>query len=165
MDALEAIKSRRSVRKYLEKSIPVDILEDIVDCGRLAPSGHNQQTWVFVVVTDNQTRERIAGITKYGKFIKEAGACIAVFCKKDSATPLEDACAATENMIIAAQAHGLGTCWVNSHRKEHSEQLKILLKCPEDMELMVLLAVGYPEAQPEPKQKKKLGEVLKWNKF
>lgn len=164
MDAIQAIKSRTSTRKYKNKSVPEGILKDIIDCGRLAPSGYNRQPWVFVVVTDQELRNHIANSARYGKFIRDAGACIAVFCSNSGETLLEDACAATENMIIAAQAYGLGTCWVNSYKKEHSEGIKKLLNCPAEYELMTMLAAGYPEEAGRV-HKKTLDEVLRWNKF
>ncbi len=120
MDTIKIIKSRRSVRKYLDKEIPKEVLKDIVDCGRLAPSGYNKQPWIFVVVIDKEIKEKIAEASISGKFIKDAGACIAVFCEKNAETALEDASAATENMIISAQAYGLGTCWVNTYKKANS---------------------------------------------
>jgi len=70
MDAIQAIKSRVSIRKYRNTPIPNEILEDIVDCGRLAPSGYNHQSYIFVVVTDQGMRNRISQAAKYGKFIK-----------------------------------------------------------------------------------------------
>lgn len=164
MDAMQAIKSRVSIRKYKSLPVPKEILEDIVDCGRLAPSGYNHQPWIFVVVTDQQIRNRISQTARYGSFIKEAWACIAVFCSKGEETMLEDACAATENMIIAAQTYGLGTCWVNSFRKAHSEEIKGILNCPDDFELITIISVGYPD-EDKKTPKKSLNEVLRWNKF
>lgn len=164
MEVIETIKSRVSVRKYTEKMIPKEILEDIVDCGRLAPTGYNRQPWAFVVVVDKDIKDKIAEVATFGRFIREAGACIAVFCEKDAETALEDASAATENMIIAAQSYGLGTCWVNSYKKAHSEAVKKMLNCPDTMELMTLIAVGYP-AERTTRPKKSLNEVLKWNSF
>ncbi len=163
-ELLQVIKKRRSIRKYEDREIPKEILEDLVDCGRLAPTGYNAQPWVFVVVTDKELKAQIAQLATYGRFIKEAGACIAVFCRKDAITPLEDACAATENIIIAACAYGLGTCWVNSYRKAHSKAVEALLGCPQDMELATLLAVGYPAEHPT-RPKKALSEVLRWERF
>ncbi len=163
-DFLQIIKNRRSIRKYEEREIPQEILIDLIDCGRLAPTGYNAQPWVFVVVIDKNLKARIAQLATYGRFIKEAGACIAVFCRKDAVTPLEDACAATENIIIAACAYGLGTCWVNSYRKAHSRKVEALLGCPENMELMTLLAVGHPAEHPS-RSKKALNEVLYWERF
>lgn len=165
MDTIKIIKSRRSVRKYLDKEIPKEVLEDIVDCGRLAPSGYNKQPWIFVVVVDKEIKEKVAEASISGKFIKDAGACIAVFCEKDAETALEDASAATENMIICAQTYGLGTCWVNTYKKANSPKIKEILNCPEDMELMTLIAVGYPAEEPKNPPKKSLSEVLRWNSF
>jgi len=165
MDTIMAIRSRRSVRKYLNKDVPKEILEDIVDCGRLAPSGYNEQPWIFVVVVDREMKEKVAEATTSGKFIRDAGACIAVFCKKTAETALEDASAATENMIISAQAYGLGTCWINVYKKSHSPKIKEILNCPEDMELMTLISIGYPAEEPKTPPKKSLSEVLRWNKF
>lgn len=164
MDAIQAIKSRVSIRKYKNMPVPSEILEDIVDCARLAPSGYNRQPWMFIVVTDQDLRDQISQATRYGKFIKDAGACIAVFGDGTGETNLEDACASTENMIIAAQAYGLGTCWVNSHKKEHSEKIMKLLKCPAGHELMTLIAVGYPDEE-KSTPKKPLNDVIRWNTF
>lgn len=163
METIKYIKSRISVRKYLDRPVPVEIIRELADCGRMAPSGYNRQPWVFIAVTDSKIKEKIADRCRYGKFIKQAGACIALFCS-DSECKLEDACAATENMIIAAQAYGLGTCWVNSYRKEHSGAIEKLLNCPSDYELVVLLAVGYPDEQRQT-PKKPLEQVLKWQSF
>ena len=164
MDTIAAIKSRTSIRKYKPEAIPRETLMEIVDCGRMAPTGYNDQPWVFVVVTDPRTRGRIAENTKYGKFIADAGACIAVFGDKKGRTMLEDACAATENMIIASQSLSLGSCWVNSHKTEHSEFVESLLKCPEDHELVTLLAIGVPNEERKT-VKKELSKVLRWNSF
>jgi len=164
MDAIQAIKSRVSIRKYKNIPVPREILIDIVDCARLAPTGYNRQPWMFVVVTDQGLRDQISQACRYGKFIKDSGACIAVFCDKGGETVLEDACAASENIIIAAQAYGLGTCWVNSYKKEHSEKIMQLLQCPAEYELMTLIAVGYPDEENR-RLKKSLNEVIRWNTF
>lgn len=164
MDTIKVIKSRTSIRKYKPVPVPREILADLVDCARLAPTGYNQQPWVFVVVTEQAVRSRIAQAARWGKFIQDAGACIAVFCRIGAETMLEDACAATENMIIAAQAYGLGTCWVNSHQKAHSEAIKRILSCPAEFELVTLLAVGYP-AEVRQAAKKPLDEVIRWEGF
>jgi len=164
MDALTALKSRVSVRQYKYQQIPLETLAEIVDCARLAPTGYNDQPWIFVVVTDRSLLRRISEVARHGRFLADAGACVAVFCHGDGRTPLEDACAATENMLIAAQALGLGSCWINSHGKDHSDEVKRLLKTPEGHELMTLVALGTPgEAKRAPK--KALAEVLKWNAF
>jgi nitroreductase len=164
MDTIQAIKSRVSIRKYKNQPISKEILEDIVDCGRLAPNGYNSQSWVFVVVTDPDSKNRIAQASRSGKFIKDAGACIAVFCRKDAETAMEDAAAATENMIIAAQANGLGTCWINVYKKANADGIKGIVNCPPEYELMTLFAIGYPNEE-KTTSKKSLEEVMHWNTF
>jgi nitroreductase len=164
MDAIEAIKTRVSCRKFLALEIPRATLADIADCARLAPCGYNRQRWMFVAVIDRELLGRIAMEAKYGRFIAEAGACFAVFVAEGEETMLEDGCAATENIIIAAQSYGLGSCWVNSFRKDHSKKVEALLRFPEGLELAVLLSLGYP-ADDERRTKKSLAEVLRWNAF
>ncbi|SIR17427.1 nitroreductase family protein [Halanaerobium kushneri] len=166
-ETIKNIKERRSVRKYINKKIPEEILEEIIDCARLAPTGNNRQAWSFLVITDQKTKSKIASLARYGRFIEEAGACIAVFINQDKATtPLQDASAATENIMIAAKSHNLGTCWVNSYQKEHSKQMEEVVNCPQDMELMTLMSVGYyDEESVNMPSKKALSDVLVWNKF
>jgi nitroreductase len=81
MDALQALKGRRSVRVYEEKPVPGELVEEIVDAARLAPTANNVQPWEFVVVTDPGARRKIADLTDWGKFIAHSGACVAVYSK------------------------------------------------------------------------------------
>jgi len=109
MDALEAIKTRRSVRKYKPDPVSKEVLKTLVDAGRLAPTARNEQPWEFVVVTDAAKRQRLVDLATHGKFIAEAPACIVVLCKP-SDYYLEDGSAATTQIMLAATALGLGTC-------------------------------------------------------
>ena len=81
MDALEALKTRRSVRSYKPDAVPAKIVEDIIDCGRLAATARNEQPWEFVAVTRADTRRTLSEITEFGKFIAQAPVCLVVFCK------------------------------------------------------------------------------------
>ncbi len=163
-DAVSVMKSRRSIRHYDSRPVPREMLLDILDCARLAPSGHNRQHWIFVCVTGRETRARLADACRYGRFIAEAGACIAVCGEKEAECLVEDCCAAAENIITAAGAHGLGSCWVNSFRKEHSGAVKEILNIPEEYELVALVAVGYPAENPV-REKKPLAAVVRWERF
>ncbi len=151
------------MRKYLPREVPSDLLVELVDCARLAPSGWNKQPWTFVVVTDRALLASIAATAVYGRFIAEAAACVAIFCA-ESGTKLEDASAAAENLMVAAASRGLGSCWVNSYRKEHSAAVEALLGCPPETELVVLVSLGYPDDSSR-RDKKSLAEVLRWNQF
>ncbi|MBC8461748.1 MAG: nitroreductase family protein [Deltaproteobacteria bacterium] len=163
MDALEAIRARRSIRQYQSKPIPKEVIEQIVDCGRWAPTAMNQQPWKFVVVTDEAMRTQIADITDYGKFIAQAPACVAVFCE-DTMYYLEDGCAAVENILLGATALGVGSCWVAGDKKKYCEEVTRLLDVPSGYKLIALIALGYA-AQPGRARKKSLDEVLCWEKW
>lgn len=164
MDAMDAIRKRHSVRSFSPGAVPAEMIEKIVDAGRLAPTARNLQPWEFVVVTDRETREAIAGVATTGPFIATAPVCVAVFCKETKYF-LEDGCAATENIIIAARAHGLGHCWVAGDKKPHASEVAALLGVPDGYRLVSLIALGFPDGEPEAPKKRPLSEVLHWEKF
>lgn len=163
MDALECMKTRRSVRSYSDKAVSKEIIEDIVDCGRLAATAINIQPWQFVAVLDSATKKRIADTTDHGKFIEQSPVCIAVFCQ-DSKYYLEDGSAATQNMLNAARAYGLGSCWVAGDKKQYAEDIRELLDVPSGYHLVSLIAVGYSAEDRNP-IKKPLSEILHWDKY
>ena len=163
MDAIECLKSRRSVRQYEPEPVERAIIEDIVDCGRLAATAINVQPWHFVAVTEPEMRGTIASITDYGKFIAEAPCCVAVFCEKVKYY-LEDGAAATQNILLAARAHGLGSCWVAGDKKAYAGQICELLGVPDTHTLISLIAIGRAKSVPSP-TKKSLDTVLHWEHF
>lgn len=163
-DAITVMRERRSVRRFLQKPIPKEVLEEIIDCGRLAPTANNFQPWVFVVVTQEDTKNKISQLATWGKFIKDAACCVAVFCEKDNPFHLEDGSAATENIILAAKAHDIDSCWVAGYKRPYSEEVRKLLNVPEKYELISLVALGYSQEHPNP-AKKPLSEVLKWERY
>jgi nitroreductase len=164
MDALEAIRQRCSVRKFGRQPVPRELLEQLVDCGRLAPTAMAKEPWEFVVITNGEIRRQIAEVTDYGKFIADAPACIAVFCK-DTKYYLEDGCAAVENILVAAAALGLGACWVAGDKKSYAGEVRRMLRAPEDCNLVALLPIGYPAEEMVPRQKRPLEDVLHWETF
>jgi|UniRef100_A0A7V3VSQ0 nitroreductase len=165
METIEAIKKRRSVRKYIDRPISKEIIEDIVNCGRLAPSGNNSQPWHFLVVTKKSDLEFVSKSATYGKFIKEAGACVITFCEKSNRHNLEDGAAATENIILAATDYGLGTCWVAGYDRSYEEEIKKYFKVPNDLRMISIVPIGYTNDEPKMPQKRGLDEVLHWESF
>ena len=163
MDALECLKTRRSVRAYKSDPIPREILEDIVDAGRLAATAINIQPWQFVVVTDADMRRKLADTTDHGKFIADAPACIVVFCE-DGKYYLEDGSAATQNILNAARAHELGSCWIAGDKKPYTGDIRELLGVPANYKLVSLIAIGYAANVPTP-EKKPLSSVINWQRF
>lgn len=165
MDAMEALKTRRSVRHFGAGEVPAGLLEELVDCGRLAPSGRNEQPWEFVVVRDRRKLREIAELTDNGRFIADAAACIAVL-SRPAKYFLEDGSAATTNILLAAHARGLGACWVAGDKKPYAERVLEAIGAPADYRLISLIPVGWPAAElPERAPKRPLAEVLHWEHF
>lgn len=164
MDALDALKNRRSVRHYLGTAVPRDVIREIVDAGRMAPTANNIQPWEFIIVQDAKRRKAVADLTDYGKFIAEAPVCIAVFCKATKYA-LEDGSAATQSLLVAATALGLGSCWVAGDKKQYAAALRELLGVPEGYRLISLVSIGL-SAKPIPSlSKRSLEEVIHWEHF
>ena len=150
MDALEAIRKRRSVRKYTGDPIPRQDLETIVDAGRLAATGGNRQPWEFVVVTG---REMIDQLKVAAQLMDKAGAIIAVVIDSSTRWWVEDGSAAIENMLIASTALGYGSCWLEGWTLPREDEFKVLL-------IPIGVPVGWPTCE-----KKSLDEVLYWEEY
>lgn len=163
MDALECLKTRRSVRAYDPRPLPRELVEDVVDCARLAPTAMNHQPWSFVAVTDASARARLAEKVGHSGFLAQAPVCLAVVCQHMDWS-LEDGCAAVTTALAAAWAHGLGSCWVAVHGLGYAAAVAELLGVPEGHEVVALVSLGYPAETPAV-EKKALAEVLRWESF
>ncbi len=161
MDALEAIRKRRSVREYTGEAIPRQDLEKIVDAGRLAATGSNKQPWDFIIVTD---KKMINHLKVAAKWMEKAGAIIAVVMDPSSRWWVEDGSAAIENMLIASTALGYGSCWLEGYTLLREEEFKALLEVPDDKRLLTLIPIGIPVEWPT-REKKALETVLHWEKY
>jgi nitroreductase len=161
VDALEAIRKRRSIRRYAGDAIPKMDLETIVDAGRLAATGSNRQPWDFVVVTDRAMIEKLAAV---GLWMAKAGAMIAVVMDPVSRWWVEDGSAAIQNMLLACTALGYGACWVEGDALPLEEQFKVLLGVPADKRLMALIPIGVATEAPKV-SKKPLATVLHWERY
>jgi len=161
LDALEAIRKRRSVRKYTGEPIPREDLEKIVDAGRLAATGSNKQPWDFIVITNRETINKLKVAVRW---MDKAVAIIAVVMDPSSRWWVEDGSAAVENMLIASTALGYGSCWLEGYTLPHEEEFKALLGVPEEKRLLTLVPIGVPAEWPS-KEKKPLNAVLHWEKW
>ena len=156
MAVLDAIRRRYSCRAYQDKSIEQDKLESILEAARLAPSAKNTQDWRFVVVTDRDTKSRVAGTTNRPEVFEKAGVIIAACSNSDEVMrcgqaigPI-DVAIALEHICLQAADLGLGTCWIGSF---DSDKVRQILAIPEDIAIIELMALGYPAAsKPEPKR-------------
>ncbi len=160
MDVLEAIKTRRSIRKYEKRPVPEELLEKILEAGRWAPSANNSQPWNFIVLKDEGTRKEVARVATYGKFLAEAPLGIAVVVDPQASThPVEDGAIATQSMLLAAHALGLGTCWIGSYGSVHEEKVKKILGIPGNRRLLSLISVGFP-AESQKSTREELREIV-----
>lgn len=160
MDVLEAIRTRRSIRKYTGDPVPEEMLNQILEAGRWAPSASNSQPWNFIVLRDKKLRKGIAEVTTYGKFLDEAPLGIAVVVDpKVSTHPIEDGAIATQNMLLAAHALGLGACWIGAYGSVYEDKVKEMLKIPKGKRLLSIISMGFP-AQAREKGRKELEELV-----
>lgn len=166
MEILELIKIRRSVREYKDRPIPKDILEQIVGAARFAATARNLQLWEFIIVTQEGVLKKIAALAENGRFIAQAKACIAVF-SQDTKYYLEDGCAATENILLAATSLGIGSCWVAGDKKPYCAEIASLLGVPSGYKLVSLVSLGYPKSEDifKAAAKRDLKELTHWEKF
>ncbi|MBL7151122.1 MAG: nitroreductase family protein [Candidatus Omnitrophica bacterium] len=166
MDLIKVIKARRSIREYKDRPIPKEILADLIDAARFAPTARGVQPWEFIVITEEATLKKIAGLAENGRFIASARACIAVFCR-DTKYYLEDGCAATQNLLLAATGYGIGSCWVAGDKKPYCAEVAGLLNVADSLKLVSLVALGYPAAEGSFKEaaKKGLDKIMHWEKF
>jgi nitroreductase len=163
---LQLIRSRRSVRRYRPgHQVSREQLEAIVDCGRLAPTANNAQSWEFVVVTQPERLRQLGQIATSGRFIADASACIVVCGDPRNRSVYLDGAAATENMLLAIHALGLCSCWVQGYEKDYNQTIKALLGIPEQHVLVALIPVAVAEGPTSPPPKRPLAEVLHWEKF
>ncbi|PIQ88224.1 MAG: nitroreductase family protein [Candidatus Omnitrophica bacterium CG11_big_fil_rev_8_21_14_0_20_42_13] len=164
MDFFEAIKKRCSVREYSEKPVKKEDIEKIVGCARLAPTARGEQPWEFVVVTDKKELAEIADMTDHGKFLKGASAGIIVLCK-DTKYYLEDGSAATENILLAAAALGIGSCWVAGDKKPYADKIREYLGAGPGYKLVSIVSLGYPKGGFIAHKKREVSQVLHLDKF
>lgn len=164
MEFFEVIKKRKSVREYSDKVVEKKLIEKIIDAGRVAATARNEQPWEFIVTYDKGVLKKICDMCPNGPFIKDASCLIAVF-SKDTKYYLEDSSAATQNMLLAIEALGLGGCWIAGDKKDYIEDIRKIFNVPNGYRLVSMISVGYPKKQQAPKPKRNVKEVLHWEKW
>ena len=162
MEIFEAIRKRRSVRKFSGAAIPKKDLEKMVDAGRLAASGNNKQPWEFIVVTEHET---IEALSVAARWMEDAGAIIILAMDPSSRWWLEDGAAAVENMLLACVALGYGACWVEGNVLSHEGRFKALLGVPDDKRLVFVVPIGVPVEETPTKEKRSLESVIHWESY
>ncbi len=164
MQTFDAICQRASTREYQDKPIEKELLMQLVDAGRRAPSARHVEPWDFIVIADKDVLGRIAEKAANGRFVQNAAACIAVFCQ-ETKYYLEDGCAATQNILLQAADAGLGACWIAGDKKDYAQDIRDMLGVPSGYNLVSLIALGWPRQAVRQKKGRGLDEVLHWERF
>ncbi|NQT05937.1 MAG: nitroreductase family protein [Candidatus Omnitrophica bacterium] len=164
MDTFDSIAKRASVREYKTKPIEKALLEKLVDAGRRAPTARHVEPWEFIVVTAKEMLEKLGQIANSGTFIKGSTACIVIFCR-ETKYYLEDGCAATENILIAASDLGLGACWVAGDKKPYVEEVAGMLGVPSGFKLISMISLGWPSSEVKQVKNRSLKDVTHWERF
>jgi nitroreductase len=159
---LEAIKARRSTRKYKAAPVTKEQTMALLEAAMLAPSACNTRPWRFIAVTKREVLDKLADAHKYAKMLKEAPLCIVVVAlpktQEDVNNGLprgffpQDCGAATQNILLQAEALGLGTCWCGVYPKENNvKNITEILNIPEGETPFCMIAVGEKDEFPSPR--------------
>ena len=164
LSLVDVVLSRRSIRRYENKEIPKDVLDKILEAGRQAPSAANKQPWHFIVLTDDDLKRNLSkGL--FNRFIKDSSVTIVGCAHKDLIAGKWSTVSTTialQNMVIAAWAMGVGSCWIGDFNEE---KVKKLLGITAKWKVVALISFGYPAEKPHPRRKKPLEKIVSFNKF
>ena len=150
MDTIEAILTRRSVRKYTDNRVPEDLVKQLLRAAMAAPSAANEQPWHFVVITDRSIMAQVQSFHPHSHMLKEAALAILV-CSDPSLELTKgrgvlDCSAATQNLLLAAHALGLGAVWLGIYPvEERMNGMRKLLNMPSRVVPLALVSIGYPD--------------------
>ena len=168
MDVFEAIKNRRSVRAFTPEPVSDGEVEKLIDAATLAPSAGNIQPWEFVVVRDPEIKRGLCEAAGNQNFVEEAPVVIVV-CANTLRSErgygsrgvnlycLQDTAAATQNMLLAAHALGLATCWVGAFQEEEASTA---LNVPTGIRPVAIIPVGHPARKPMARSRRPLSDIV-----
>lgn len=179
MNVLDIIKNRRSIRKYTDKKIARKDLEVILEAARLAPSACNSQPWHFVVLDDDLVKdafckEVFTGIYANTMFAAKAPVIVAVVSNKGNIATrvgnmlkqtlfwVMDTGIACQNLVLQAQSMGIGSCWIGWFDLKKAAKF---LKADAGEKVEILIALGYPDEQPDARPRKEFKEIASFNKY
>lgn len=147
---LDVIRSRRSVRKYRKEPVTDLLINEILEAGRWAPSGMNNQPWRFVVIKDKSFKDKISLMTHYTSIVSESDFCIAVFYNIPAGyhrdKDIMSIGASIQNMLIYAHHLGIGSVWLGEILK-NKEKINEALGIGSSNEFVALIAFGYPDEE------------------
>lgn len=171
MDALEAIRTRRSIRKYKDRPVEKEKLEKVLEAARWAPSAGNLQDREFVVIDNERKRKELVNVSMLQPFVLEAPVVILVCVNYRRIAPygrrgeelytVQGSAAAIQNLMLAANALGLGTCWIGAFRED---RVSSLLNLPEHVRPVAVITLGYADEKPS-SDRRPVEELVSWNRY
>jgi len=168
METMEAIQTRRSVRGFTGENVGDEAITSILEAGRWAPSGLNNQPWRFIVVRSPETKVEMSKLTVYGPTIKNAPLLVVVFLDKEHiynyVKDVQSIGACIQNMLLCIHSLGLGGVWLGEILKS-SEMVNKVLDAPDSFELMAVIAIGHPAKKPQIPERKELDQLVFREKF
>lgn len=169
METMQAITTRRSIRKFKKEKISTNIINDILKAAMFAPSARNQQPWQFIVIDERSLLDEIPLIHPHANMCKTAPLAILVCADLSFEISKDmwafDCAAATQNILLAAHDKGLGSVWVGVYfRKELVDNLKKFFKLPNNIIPISLIPMGHPDEK-APKAERFKKERIHYNSF
>lgn len=173
MDVLDCIRTRRSVRKYKDKTVAMDLIGQVLEAGRMAPTAGNLQNYKIIMVKDKARRDSVADACHEQHWMNKAPVLLVVcsepqrakqfyYERGETVYSIQNCATITENMMIAAWGLGLGTCWVGSF---DVDGMRDALVIPEYAEPQVVVTLGYADEKPETPDRYKLWDMVFVNKW
>jgi len=170
METVEAIFTRRSIREYAAQAVPDELVQELLAAAMQAPSAGNQQPWHFIIVTERKQLDALTGVLHRGPSLKAAPLAVAVCVDMDLLQHpdfwVQDCSAATQNLLLAAHAQGLGAVWLGVYPvEERVAGVKQVLGLPGQVVPLCIVALGYPAAKPEPPARRYDATRLHYNRW
>lgn len=171
MEFYEVIKKRKSVRKYRQDPIPEDVLNRILEAGRIAPSAKNIQPWKFVIIKDPEKKKKVAEACRGQHWIADADVIVCGCALEKIAwgrmggymsSFAVDLAIAMDHIILASANEGLGTCWIGAFEEK---KVKEILGIPDDVRVVALTPIGFPAEEPKDRGRKNFSEVFVYEKY
>ena len=169
MDVMTAIRTRRSIRRYRGEPVEEEKIRAVLEAARLAPSASNEQDWRYVVVRDPAAREKLYHASKDQDLVRQAPVIIAACAETagrvmtcgQTAYPINLAIS-LDHLTLAAWELGLGTCWIGRFDEREAKEA---LGIPENIRVVQLMALGYPDEKPGPRPRRPFEEVVRWERW
>lgn len=167
LHTLDTIKARRSIRKFENTPVKKEDIDTILDAGRWAPSGLNNQPWRYIVIQNKETIKNLSTCTHYSEIVEGAPLLIAVYLYHEVlynyVKDILSIGASIENMLLACHELGLGAVWLGEILNQ-AESVNTILETPESFELMAVVAIGHP-AEKSTSERKEIHELVYSEKF